>query len=390
MPLHAFSGLCKKISDKIGEEVFRSEAYLLEKGSMDRTVPPIQGEVKVAISIRMLAGGSYLDLVPLFDVSTSHLYILFGDFLDWVLVSFEFPLVKWLREERWDVFHHLANQFAEKSNGVFFGPIAALDGIAIRIQSPRKSEVPDPGNYYCRKGFYALNVQGICDKLKRFLWCYPSNKGSTHDHAAFSGSRLYDLLKEMMSSFEEKGLFIAGDTAYGLTPFLITPYDVKESRGDVDGAKDSFNFHLSSCRIYIECAFGEMVMRWGILWRTLRFELEKCTKVIRVCMLLHNYIIEMRESNDSEDAVFFRNFGVQMDSFQQEVTRQTGEMPRAVVADNNEPPRRGRPTIEEADMKGKGEAIRHRLTVLLASKDMRRPLQHDMHYNDYGNIYTTS
>jgi Plant transposon protein len=46
-------------------------------------------------------------------------------------------------------------------------------------------------------------------------------------------------------------------------------------------------------RIYIECAFGELVMRWGIFWRTLMFELpKKTTKIIQVCMLLHNFIID--------------------------------------------------------------------------------------------------
>jgi DDE superfamily endonuclease len=125
-------------------------------------------------------------------------------------------------------------------------------------------EVADPGNYYCRKGFYALNVQAICDMSKQFLWCYPSNKGSAHDSAAFGGSRLYDLLKEKSNDLYNRGVFIVGDSAYGLTSFLLTPYETEEMRDDPLHAKDSFNYHLSSCRIYIECAFGELVMRWGI------------------------------------------------------------------------------------------------------------------------------
>ena len=237
---------------------------------------------------------------------------------------------------------------------------------------------------------FAINVQGICYKLKRFLWCYPSNKGFTHDHAAFTGSRLYELLKEMAMELYDRGLFVAGDTAYGLAPFLVTPYDAPQTAGDINGAKDSFNFHLSSCRIFIECAFGEMVMRWGILWRTLRFDIEKSTKIIRVCMLLHNYIIDEREAGDTEDAQFFRDFNVEMDSVQQEITRQSGELPRALVTDNNEPRRRGRPTLEEAELKEKGEEVRHRLLIRLAAENMRRPMQYNMEYNDYGNIYTTT
>ena len=277
-----------------------------------------------------------------------------------------------------------------KSNAVFYGPFASLDGIAIRIQSPRLRDVPDPGNYYCRKGFYALNVQATCDKLKRFLWCYPSNKGSTHDYAAFIGSRLYDLLKSMLIELMEQGLFIAADTAYGLTPFIITPYDTAQAKNDINGAKDSYNFHLSSCRIYIECAFGEMVMRWGILWRTLWFSLSNCTKIIRVCMLLHNFIIDQREGTDTEDSHFFGNFNVEMDAVQQEITNQSGEMPLALVSDNNEPRRQGRPTIEETEMREMGEEIRLQLMIKLAAHDMRRPMKYDMEYNDYGHVYTTT
>jgi len=57
----------------------------------------------------------------------------------------------------------MAATFAEQSNGIFDGVFGSIDGLTVRIKSPSLSEVPDPGNYYCWKGFYALNVQAICD-----------------------------------------------------------------------------------------------------------------------------------------------------------------------------------------------------------------------------------
>jgi hypothetical protein len=337
----------------------------------------------------MLAGGSYLDLVPLFAVSASHLYNIFNVFLNWILFTFEFPLVSLLRERKWDVLHELANQFAERSNGVFFGPFGSLDGLAIRIRSPRLSEVSDPGNYYCRKGFYALNVQAICDSTKRFLWVYPSNKGSTHDAAAFGNSRLSDLLLELASDLELLGLFIVGDTAYGLTPYLLTPFDRDEVEADEQHYKDSFNFYLSSCRIVIECAFGELIMRWGIFWRTLLFDLKKSGRLIQAAMLLHNFIVDNR-CDRAEDHCFFQNFNVTMDAVQVELTRQSGEMPRAIVSNNNEPRGPGRPTADEENLRQHGNQVRNRLTVKLATKGLTRPMQHDMKYNDHGNIYMES
>ena len=72
MPLEGFSALCKKIEGRIGPEKFRSEDYLAHNSVT--TKAPVPGEVRVALSISMLAGGSYLDLVPLFDVHASYLY----------------------------------------------------------------------------------------------------------------------------------------------------------------------------------------------------------------------------------------------------------------------------------------------------------------------------
>ena len=192
MPKEVFDELCRRTTKAIGKEVFRSEEYLFETESHHsdaKTVPSIPGEIKMAVCLRMMAGGSYLDLVPLFGVSTLYLYTVFTQFLEWVTATFEFPFVKWLREGRWDALLQSADAFAEKSNGVFYGPVAALDGLAVRAQCPSLKEVTDPGNYYCRKGFYALNVQAMCNKRKIFLWSNPTNKGSCHDQTAWTGTR---------------------------------------------------------------------------------------------------------------------------------------------------------------------------------------------------------
>ena len=170
-----FKLLCQKVCSAVGEDTFKPEDFLMRTGGANRVMKRISGEIKMAFCIRMLAGGSYLDLVPLFHTSTGYLYQVFDVFLGWILCTMDFPLVGWLREQNWNAVESLANSFAEKSNGVFYGPFGALDGLALRIKSPTLSEVADPGNYYCRKGFYALNVQAICDRHKRFLYCYPSN-----------------------------------------------------------------------------------------------------------------------------------------------------------------------------------------------------------------------
>ena len=93
-----FDKLCQQVSKRIGRDKFKPEEYLMKRLGHDGMLKRISGEVKMAICIRMLAGGSYLDLLHLFDVSMSHLYHVFDKFLDWILQTFQFPLVQWNRQ----------------------------------------------------------------------------------------------------------------------------------------------------------------------------------------------------------------------------------------------------------------------------------------------------
>lgn len=341
----------------------------------------IPGEVKVAISLRLLAGGSYLDLMPLFHVSVPHIYVIFDEFLVWVLKTLELPLARYIQDENWDALAAIADEFSYGSNGAFAGIIGPLDGLAVRIKSPLLTEVSDPGNYFCRKGFFALNVQAISDRSKKFSWCYTSNKGSTHDSVAFTNSRLYSLLSEKAALLEEKGFYLIGDSAYNLSPFLLVPYSTDEVRRDGSGTCDAFNFYLSSSRIFVECAFGELVMRWGILWRTLHFDLVKCQRIVQVCMLLHNFIKdENAKENDSGyyDESFWRPSAN---------SEQSSEHAFPLVVDNNERFVGGRPSLATESYRARAEVLRRSIAVQLQLRNMRRPLHSGMRYNQYGHVY---
>jgi len=199
----------------------------------------IPGEVKVAVTIRLLTGGSYLNLVPLFGMVRSHIYKTFDQVIEWVNIAFEMPLVSILCKKQWSVLHEMTQEFAEKSGGFFYGTFGALDGMALQIQCPTLKDMPDPGNFCCRKGFYALNLQAICDKNKRFLWALIMNKGSLHDSAAFAASKLLDLLKEKAHHLKQEGLFLNGDSPHPLHSFLQVPCDQVEVQGDPVGARDA-------------------------------------------------------------------------------------------------------------------------------------------------------
>mmetsp|Transcript_24903 Transcript_24903/g.38381 ORF Transcript_24903/g.38381 Transcript_24903/m.38381 type:complete len:402 (+) Transcript_24903:78-1283(+) len=394
MPKEDFQLLCDTICSNIGSQTFLPVSFIPNNTSQTRHCNKkvggiIPGEMKVAIAIRMLSGASYLDLVPLFTVMTSHVFQIFEDVVQWILRTFEFPLVRWLRERNWKALETLAADFAEKTAGVYYGPFGALDGLALRIKSP--SGVPDPGNYWCRKGFYALNVQAICDRRKRFLWCNPSHKGSTHDSQAFDSSKLYELLTEMADELEQRGLFIVADSAYALSPFMQVPYDANEIKGkDPENSKDAYNFYLSSCRIHIECAFGELVGRFGFFWRTMKFNsLLKTSNVIKCTMLLQNFIIERREKRQDKysEETFFENMDVRPADPQRTLNNSTLEIPRPIVGDNNVPHPGGRPSESTVNFAKRGYDIRQALTIKLAMHNMKRPTYSNMRYNKYSHVY---
>ncbi len=49
----------------------------------------------------------------------------------------------------------------------------------------------------------------------------------------------------MAEDLAEKGFYLAGDSAYALMVFLLTPFDNEGARS----IEDAFNFFHSSCRI---------------------------------------------------------------------------------------------------------------------------------------------
>lgn len=257
--------------------------YLLSDRRMTGMFSPIPVELQLSMTLRFLAGGSHLDIMDLHGVGYSTFYRCLWRTcyaLDKCL-----PMSFNVADE--DEMAQLEDGFARLTRHVLRGIVGAIDGLAVKIIKPHICEVPDPMAYYNRKGFFALNVQAICDSQRRFRWFSAATCGSTHDATAFAATRLSRRLGA--GQMGEKWC-IAADEAYGLGEHLVTPY----SGRNLSVAKDSYNFYQSRCRINIECAFGILVRRWGILWRKMEISLDKVPLVVGVCMKLHNLCIDHR------------------------------------------------------------------------------------------------
>src|SRR5688500_976000 len=67
---------------------------------------------------------------------------------------------------------------------------------------------------------------------------------------------------------------------------MVVPF-----KGATTGSKDDFNFYHSQLRTNIECAFGQLVHKWTILWSPLLATMGAAKQIAFVMCLcrLHNF-----------------------------------------------------------------------------------------------------
>lgn len=122
-------------------------------------------------------------------------------------------------------------------------------------------------------------------------------------------------MKLEWSSFLACGLVLFGDNAHISSSHMVAPF-----KGVSSGPEDAFNCFHSSTRIEIECAFGMLVHRWGLLRKPipLNVTLEKTTALVHCLCKLHNFCIDENEgpalqNMDQDAAEINRNGGVPLD-----------------------------------------------------------------------------
>ena len=177
-----------------------------------------------------------------------------------------------------------------------------VDGTHIPIKSPNENSQ----DYFCYKQFFSLNVQAVCDYKGQFIDVECKWPGSVHDSKVYANSSIVKKCKEnsfpftfqSVGGFERKvPNYLIGDPAYPLTPYCMKEYDHCVNEEQV-----IFNNLLRSARNPIECAFGRLKARWGILTRKMDLKLDHIPTVIYSCFVLHNFC-KLQKSYVDEDLV---------------------------------------------------------------------------------------
>jgi hypothetical protein len=250
---------------------------------------PIATTLRLSIALRYFAGGCPIDISLVHGVAHSEVFVSVWMVVDAVnrcpQLQIQFPTS--YADQR-----KLAEDFKSRSDAGFWNCIGAIDGILIWIMKPTPTDCDRAAcgakKFFCgRKCKFGLNMQATCDAKYRFLDVAIGHPGSTSDYLSFTTSQLYFKLEQ--AGFLAPGLALYGDNAYVDASYMVTPFKSVST-----GPKDAYNFFQSQLRITIECAFGILVHRWGILRKPIPFgiTIQKTTALVMCMCKLHNFCID--------------------------------------------------------------------------------------------------
>ena len=283
----------KRLANELRPYILQAAGH--KGGGRTRHVPNgrISPDVRLACAIRWFAGGSPYDMMTTFGVSHTEVVNSYWYVVDAVNKHPKFT-IKYPEDH--NAQYTIAQGFHKVSRAGFKCCAGAIDGILIWIHKPSREDCLDngcdEGKFFCgRKKKFGLNCQAVCDVRGRILDISILYPGSTSDCLVFEGMSLFPKLEEGILA---PGLCIFGDNAYLNTPYMATPFAAVGG-----GTMDSYNFYHSQLRIRIECTFGMLTKRWGILRSAIPVgvTVAKTVALVLALAMLHNYCIDAHDDD---------------------------------------------------------------------------------------------
>jgi hypothetical protein len=258
---------------------------------------PISPSIRLGAALRYFAGGSGYDIMMVFSVAYSEVLTSV-----WIVVDainkcpqFEIEYPSTLEEQRM-----IAAGFEAASAPGIRNCAGAIDGILIWMLKPSLKEAQKAGvdqkKFLCgRKHKFGLNCQAVSDCRGHILDISIKYGGASSDCLAFEASELHSRLENglMHQDGDNDRFVLFGDNAYLNTPYMATPFT--NVAGDLNrSAEDNYNFYHSQLRIRVECAFGMLVQRWGILQMAIpqNISVRRVVALVVALAKLHNFCID--------------------------------------------------------------------------------------------------
>ena len=197
-------------------------APALERSVVIRRALPVEKQIAITLW-RLGTNIEYRSLSHLFGVGLSTVCVCVNDVCRAIVAHLTARYISIPSEER---LRSIVDGFMAKCG--IPQCVGAIDSTHVPIIAPTEN----PLDYFNRKGYHSIVVQGLVDHEYRFLDVYAGWPGSVHDARVFVNSSLFS--KCDTGSFPPNWrrticgrnipLFIIGDPAYPLTSWLIKPY----------------------------------------------------------------------------------------------------------------------------------------------------------------------
>ncbi|XP_039026380.1 protein ALP1-like [Hibiscus syriacus] len=153
---------------------------------------------------------------------------------------------------------------------------------------------------------HSMVLQAIVDPKMRFRDIVTGWPGKTEDWVVFQNSNFYSLCdkgerlnggKLVLPEGSEIREYIIGDFGYPLLPYFVIPYEGKE----LPELRAEFNKRHSETRLVAHRALARLKEMWkiiqGVMWRP---DKHKLPRIILVCCMLHNIVIDLEDDVQDE------------------------------------------------------------------------------------------
>ncbi|KAI5322092.1 hypothetical protein L3X38_031164 [Prunus dulcis] len=153
---------------------------------------------------------------------------------------------------------------------------------------------------------HSMVLQAIVDPDMRFRDIVTGWPGKMKDWTVFQSSNFYELCDrgerlngKILDLSKELDIreYIIGDLGFPLLPYLVTPYEGKE----LPEPKAEFNKRHYATRMVAHRALARLKDKWriiqGVMWRP---DKHRLPRIILVCCLLHNIVIDMEDEVQDE------------------------------------------------------------------------------------------
>ncbi|XP_057479536.1 protein ALP1-like [Actinidia eriantha] len=147
----------------------------------------------------------------------------------------------------------------------------------------------------------SMILQAIVDSEMRFRDVVTGWPGKMNDFDVLQRSTFFKLCEKgerlngnkiRLSEGTELSEYIVGDLGFPLLPWLVTPYQGK----DLSDPKVEFNKRHFATRVVAQRAMARLKEMWriiqGVMWRP---DKNRLPRIILVCCILHNIVIDMED-----------------------------------------------------------------------------------------------